>query len=147
VEACGSPHLLRAQLLWQGDEALADALELVAVAEAAAERAAAAARGSTRGVPDPGEAEQPAEAFVWRQPLMRPAGNEEQVRQPGRSRVVPASVWHPARLQLRFALVCSGSSSPELLGDGSAALLLAEPVDQSSSALSMRGLQTWRRIL
>jgi hypothetical protein len=85
------------QLLWRGDEALADALALVAVAEAAGaraaertrgagvgERAAAAARGGTRGVPDPGDTEQPAEAFVWRQPLTRPAGNEQQVRQPDR---------------------------------------------------------------
>lgn len=60
------------QLLWKGDEAMADALELVGVAEAAAARAAAS-RGSRH---PSGER---SEAFVWRQPLMRPAGNEQQV--------------------------------------------------------------------
>ena len=50
---------------------MADALELVGVAEAAAARAAS--RGSRR------PSEEHSEAFVWRQPLMRPAGNEQQV--------------------------------------------------------------------
>ena len=53
---------------------MADALELVGVAEAAA--ACAAASCGSR-CPN-GER---SEAFVWRQPLMRPAGNEQQVHQ------------------------------------------------------------------
>ena len=60
------------QLLWKGDEAMADALELVGVAEAAAARAA-----SSRGSWHPSG--EHSEVFVWRQPLMRPAGNAQQV--------------------------------------------------------------------
>ena len=59
------------QLLWQGDEAVADALELVGVAEAAAARAAL--RCSRH------PSEEHSERFVWQQPLMRPAGNAQQV--------------------------------------------------------------------
>lgn len=60
-----------AQLLWRGDEAVADALELVAAAEAAVARAAADTGAGKGGEP---------QEFVWRQPLMRPAGNAQQVR-------------------------------------------------------------------
>ena len=51
---------------------MANALELVGVAEAAAARAASS-HSSKRSNGEHSE------AFVWRQPLMRPAGNEQQV--------------------------------------------------------------------
>ncbi|KAK9833582.1 hypothetical protein WJX81_008540 [Elliptochloris bilobata] len=74
------PFTPRGRLLWRGDEAVADALELVAAAEAAAARAAACAAcdtDKTERDPDIGLEDR----FVWRQPLMRPARNEQQARE------------------------------------------------------------------
>ena len=71
------PYTPRGKLLWRGEECMEAALDLVAVAMAAARPHAAMQQGDSRAGAGGGPALDP---FVWRQPILRPAVTAKQVR-------------------------------------------------------------------
>ena len=71
------PYTPRGKLLWRGEECMEAALDLVAVAAAAAQTHRGAQRDDSPAEASAGPADEP---FVWRQPILRPAVTAKQVR-------------------------------------------------------------------